>query len=74
MVQPVQIQADAIYDDGSLHDTLGIRPSTLAKARKSGGLRFKRAGNRTLYLGQWLLDWLKRDCEPTPNAESACHA
>jgi hypothetical protein len=59
MHEPVSISPDAVYDDGSLHLALGLTPSTLAKARRAGDLRFTRQGKRTLYLGQWVLAWLQ---------------
>lgn len=64
MQQQVSIAPDAIYDDGALYLALGLTPATLAQARRSGGLRFTRKGNRTLYLGQWVLDWIKADSRP----------
>jgi hypothetical protein len=59
MHEPVSIKPDAVYDDGALNLSLGLTPSTLAKARRSGELRFNRQGKRTLYLGQWVLNWLQ---------------
>jgi hypothetical protein len=61
MQEKVSIAPDGIYDDGALHLALGLTPATLAQARRSGELRFTRKGKRTLYLGQWVLDWIKAD-------------
>jgi hypothetical protein len=61
MQEQVSIAPDGIYDDGALYLAMGLTPSTLAKARRSGELKFTRKGNRTLYLGQWVLDWIKAD-------------
>ena len=61
MQEQVSIAPDGIYDDGALHLALGLTPATLSQARRSGALRFTRKGKRTLYLGQWILDWLKAD-------------
>ncbi len=70
MQQQVSIAPDGVYDDGALHLALGLTPATLAQARRSGALRFTRKGKRTLYLGQWILDWLKADSEKgVPHAE-----
>ena len=55
------IEPDGIYDDGSLHLALGVTPATLARARRSGELRFSRKGKRTFYLGKWVLDWIQAD-------------
>jgi hypothetical protein len=61
MQEQVSIAPDGIYDDGALYLALGLTPATLAQARRSGDLRFTRKGKRTLYLGQWVLDWIKAD-------------
>ena len=61
MQQQVSIAPDGIYDDGALYLALGLTPATLSQARRSGELRFTRKGKRTLYLGQWVLDWIKAD-------------
>jgi len=58
MQAPVSIEPHQVYDDGALYLVLGLTPSTLAKARRSGVLHFTRRGRRTLYLGEWILDWL----------------
>lgn len=61
MQEKFSIAPDGIYDDGALYLALGLTPATLARARRSGELRFMRKGKRTLYLGQWVLDWIKAD-------------
>jgi hypothetical protein len=63
MQQQGSIAPDGVYDDGALYLVLGLAPATLAQARRSGALRFTRKGRRTLYIGQWVLDWLKADSE-----------
>lgn len=59
MYEPVSIKPGALYDDGALHLSTGLTPAALAKGRRSGELRYTRQGKRTLYLGQWVLDWLQ---------------
>jgi hypothetical protein len=59
MIEPVLIEPEAIYDDGSLRQTLGLTFSTLAASRRTGALRYTRQGKRTLYRGSWILDWLE---------------
>ena len=59
MIEPVLIEPNGLYDDGALHQALGLTSATLAKARKSGALRHSRLGNRTLYRGSWILAWLE---------------
>jgi hypothetical protein len=56
-----RIESDAIYDDTLLYRELRITSAVLARARKSGELRYTRRGNRTLYLGQWIRNWLQLD-------------
>jgi hypothetical protein len=56
----VQIDPIRIYDDVALYDALGISSRTLSRARCRSELRFTRKGNRTLYVGQWVLDWLTK--------------
>jgi hypothetical protein len=50
-----------IYDDTSLQSVLGIGAPVLAHARRMGELRCTRKGRRVLYLGEWILDWLRSD-------------
>jgi hypothetical protein len=59
------IQHDGIYDDVLLFTVLGVSAQTLSRARAGGELRFVRKGQRTLYLGRWVLDWLTAD-KPAP--------
>jgi hypothetical protein len=72
MVQPVLIEPEAVYDDGVVLMVLGLPTATLSRARREGRLRYTRQGNRILYLGQWLLDWLQGDARSGPTrAESS---
>ena len=66
MHEPVSIQPEAVYDDGALYLSLGLTAAALAKARRGGELRFTRQGKRTLYLGQWVLDWLQATATTEP--------
>lgn len=61
MQQQVSIAPDSVYDDGALYLALGLTPATLAQARRSGTLRFSRKGKWIVYLGQWVLNWIKAD-------------
>jgi hypothetical protein len=56
--EPFRIDPAAVYDDGTLVLGLGITHAALASARRRGALRFMKSGRRTLYRGQWVLDWL----------------
>jgi hypothetical protein len=53
-----KIDPAAWYDDGALYAALEISFQAIARARRDGRLRYTREGRRTLYLGQWVLDWL----------------
>ncbi len=55
------IAPNGVYDDGVLVLGLGLTHATLARDRRGGLLRFTRKGKRTLYLGQWVLDWMAND-------------
>jgi hypothetical protein len=57
----IHLDPDAIYDDDHLFVVLGVTARTLSKARQSQQLRFSRKGQRILYLGRWIFDWLERD-------------
>jgi hypothetical protein len=61
MIEPVLIEPESLYDDGALREALGLTAATLARARRDGSLRFARKGQRTLYLGKWIIDWLAAD-------------
>ena len=63
MHKPLSIEPSHLYDDGTLYLTAGLRPGTLARARRTGRLRFTRQGQRVLYLGAWLLEWLEKDSQ-----------
>jgi hypothetical protein len=71
LTEPVPIRVDpaAFYDDDRIFGLLGIHRKELARARRSGQLRFVRRGRRILYLGQSLLDWLTADLD----AEGVSH-
>jgi hypothetical protein len=64
VIDPIRIEPDAIYDDGAVVLALDIPSATLARARRDGRLRYTRQGRRTLYLGQWVLEWLAADATP----------
>jgi hypothetical protein len=59
MIEPASIDSEALYDDGSLRQAIGLTDAALANARRAGALRYTRQGKRTLYLGRWILDWLE---------------
>jgi hypothetical protein len=59
MIEPILIQPDALYDDGTLRQAIGLTAATLAAARRARLLRYTRQGKRTLYKGAWILAWLE---------------
>jgi hypothetical protein len=67
MIESIRIDPEAIYDDLALYQTLGISAQTLARARRFRELRYTRKGQRILYVGTWVMDWLKSDAERTAN-------
>jgi hypothetical protein len=62
----IQIEPNGVYDDDLLYALLGVSIGTLTKARKANKLRFSRQGQRVLYLGEWVLDWLRTGAASTP--------
>jgi hypothetical protein len=73
VLSPHKIDPESIYDDGALAMTLGVASASLARARRQGRLRYRRVGNRTLYLGRWIIDWLTADPASTAT-EAPAHA
>jgi hypothetical protein len=72
MTSTLPIHPDTVYTEGAVATALDIPLATLARARRSGRLRFTRQGRRVLLLGRWLLDWLQNDAsrrggEPCPH-------
>ena len=64
---PLILEPTGVYDDGALVLGLGLTHAALIRARRDRRLRFTRKGQRTLYLGSWVLDWLND--EPTPGED-----
>jgi hypothetical protein len=58
MATVISIDPAGIYDDTLLCNLLGVSKETLTRARRSGELRYARKGQRILYLGRWVLEWL----------------
>ncbi len=65
----IRIEPDGIYDDLALYQALGISTATLARSRSDGSLRYTRKGNRTLYLGRWVLAWLTAGVDDLPDED-----
>jgi hypothetical protein len=63
MIAGITINPDTVYDDGALYVEFGLSAAALARARRSGRLCFTRQGNRVLYLGEWVLQWLRSSGE-----------
>ncbi len=68
MIEPVRIEAEALYDDGSLRQALGLTPATLAAARRAGSLRYSRTWKRIFYKGAWVSAWLETAAATAPEA------
>lgn len=72
--EPIKIDPDAIYDDATLVLRLGFTTSALSRERRAGRLRYSRRGGRTLYRGEWILQWLVReeaDGQPSATARTS---
>jgi hypothetical protein len=70
MTEPILIEPEALYDDRTLRQSLGLSPAALGLARRSGKLRFARQGQRILYRGAWVLAWIESSANmPRPEAE-----
>jgi hypothetical protein len=77
MTEPCLILPDAILDDGVLRHLLDIHPDQIARARRSGELKYSRRGGRFFYVGQWVLDWLAGGVDqvaPGERQEAECQA
>jgi hypothetical protein len=61
MISGFSIDPDGLYDDMALYEGAELKPSTLARARREGRLKYTRRGDRILYFGSWVLDWLRAD-------------
>jgi hypothetical protein len=68
MPDTITIHPTSIYGTDDLCAILDVSPQTLAGARRSGALRATRKGRRWIYLGEWVLDWLRTDEEDGDHA------
>ena len=66
------IEPNSLYDDSMLVLALNIPSSSLIRARREGKLRHRRIGHRVVYLGSWLLDWIKSSPSPATMPEAVC--
>jgi hypothetical protein len=62
------IHPTAVYSNDDLSSLIDVSPDALAKARRSGALRWVRKGRRVIYLGEWVLDWLRAGGEEAKRA------
>lgn len=67
----IRIDPQAFYEDGQVRLLLGVTSATLVRDRRSGRLRHRRVGQRTLYQGQWILDWLTQEHQASAKHEKA---
>jgi hypothetical protein len=66
-----RIDPDSLYDESAIILALDLSSATLARARRTGALRYTRKGRRVFYLGSWLLDWLTRESSAPQEVASA---
>ena len=71
MPATIRIDPQAFYEDGQVRLLLGVTSATLVRERRSGRLRHRRVGQRTLYQGQWLIDWLTQERDASASREKA---
>ena len=57
----LELRPECWYEEEWLREQWGWSSYTLARARKSEGLRCRQIGRRRLYRGEWLLTWLSLD-------------
>jgi hypothetical protein len=60
MPEVITLNPLAVYTAEQLATMLDASDATLAEARRTGALRTVRKGRRVLYLGEWVIDWLRR--------------
>jgi Helix-turn-helix domain len=63
MPDTVEINPLAVYTADQLSAMLDVSDTTLAEARRTGALRSTKKGRRVLYLGEWVLGWLRDDSD-----------
>jgi len=61
MLTGISLDPETVYDDGAMYCLLGLSAAALARARRLGRLRYTRQGSRVLYLGEWILEWLRSE-------------
>jgi len=63
MLDTITIHPTGIYTTDDLCLMLDVSAQTIAEARRSGALRGARKGRRVVYLGEWVLAWLRSEQE-----------
>ncbi len=58
--QAIAIQPNNIYDYIQVMNMLGVRKNTLSKLIKNEELKYKRVGRSYLFLGQFILDFMRK--------------
>lgn len=53
-----KIEPTNLYDDEAIYVAFGIERKDTSQAKQDGTLRYATIADRTLYLGQWIVDWL----------------
>ncbi|MBK9383958.1 MAG: helix-turn-helix domain-containing protein [Planctomycetes bacterium] len=70
ILRGVRLDADAVFCEQDLADALGVRCSTLRRARRSGEIRYIQRGRSILYRGDAVRAWLESPiCTSTPVSE-----
>jgi hypothetical protein len=64
----IHIEPTDVFDNERLLELLGVSEAALIRARRDGRLKHTRQGNKILYLGKWVIDWLNNDCQEVAHA------
>jgi hypothetical protein len=61
MPDTVTIEPLTVYTADHLSAMLDVSGATLAEARRTRALRSTKKGRKVLFLGEWVLDWLRSE-------------
>ena len=61
MPDTATIHPNGVYGTDDLCAMPDASPQTVAEARRLGALRWTRVGRRVVYLGEWVLAWLRSE-------------
>jgi hypothetical protein len=68
------IHPRAVYTADMLGPLLDVGPETLAEARRTGKLRCVKLGRRAIFLGSWVLRWVRSAELESRQGKEVAHA